>query len=102
MLLSLLVFCVSTIYNIHSNKASHNQQGLAVVMVGTVLAVSCSMLCYQTASKYKAIRHVLEKIVRRGRATPQNTTQNTSQGLVEMAECVAANNELREPLLQST
>ena len=114
-LTNLLAFAALSIY---ATKFSHskleNQQGLAVVMVGSVLAVSCGIIGYQIfciAIKCRAVQNIkrfLPANFNRHKETSQNSTKEqedsstkTTHSLVELAECETPNNELREPLLTS-
>ena len=117
-LTNLLVFAVLSIY---ATKFSHskleNQQGLAVVMVGSVLAVSCVIIGYKIfciAIKLRAVHNITNrllpgKFVRRKEKTENSTedqeqedmSTKTTHSLVELAKSETQNNELREPLLTS-
>ena len=116
-LTNLLAFASLSIY---TTKFSHskleNQQVLAVVMVGSVLAVSCGIIGYKIfciAIKCRAVHNISRflpaNIVKR-KEKPQNSTEEqedlstkSTQSVVELAECKTPkfNNELREPLLTS-
>jgi hypothetical protein len=129
-LTNLLVFAAVSVYTTQfSNNKVKNQQGLAVAMVGSVLAIFCGILGYQTfylvarckAIKfYEPVRVVLANVVKRkdnareSKASVQmqadiSTTTTCSMVEVterttpnyELVERTRANNELREPLLAS-
>ena len=107
-------------FAILSNKFSHskteNQQVLAVVMVGSVLAVFCGIIGYKIfciAIKCRAVhtinRFLPTNFVRR-KEKSQNSTEEQednstkiTHSLVELTECETpqCHNELREPLLTS-
>ena len=106
-------------FAILSTKFSHskpeNRQGLAVVMVGSVLAVSCGIIGYKIfyiSIKYRSI-HIINRfflailMVRLKKKSQKSTLQQednstkTTHSLVELTECETPNNELREPLLTS-
>ena len=114
-LTNLLAFAALSIY---ATKFSHskleNQQGLAVVMVGSVLAVSCGIIGYQIfciVIKCRAVHNIKRflpaNFVRRKEKSQNSTKEQedisikTTHSLVELAECETPNNELREPLLTS-
>ena len=85
LLLNLAVFTALSIYTtMFSSNKIRNQQVLAVVMVGTVLLLSCGILGYHIfviMSKYKAIRKLIELF-------PLNIIRqkNTAAELCEMCE----------------
>ena len=113
-LINMLVFAVLSIYIKFSHSKLENQQGLAVVMVGSVLAVSCGIIGYQIfyiAIKSRAVQNIKRflpaNFVRRKEKSQNSTKEQedsstkTTHSLVELAECETPNNELREPLLTS-
>ena len=110
-LLNLGTYAATSRYIVHYTKDKiANKQGLAVVMVGSVLVVFCGILGYRIfifISQYKEISHFFAaKIFQRKDTTvdSQSNTQVTNKAthsLVEMAECVTPSDELREPLLAS-
>ena len=113
-LTNLLAFAILSIY---ATKFSHskfkNQQGLAVVMVGSVLAVSCGIIGYKIFSisiKCRAIHNTINRFLpakfAKHKEEYQNSTEEqedistkTTHSSVELTECETSNNELREPLL---
>ena len=115
-LTNLLAFSALSIY---ATKFSHNklenQQGLAVVMVGSVLAVFCGIIGYKIfciAIKCRAVHQITNRFLPanfvKRKEKPQNSTEEqedistkTTHSLVELTECETSNNELREPLLAS-
>ena len=114
-LTNLLIFAALSIY---ATKFSHskleNQQGLAVVMVGSVLAVSCGIIGYQIfciVIKCRAVHNIKiflpANFVRRKEKSQNSTKEQEdistkiTHSIVELAECETPNNELREPLLTS-
>ena len=107
-LTNLLAFAALSIYNISHNKLKI-QQVLAVVMVGSVLAVSCGIIGYSIAIKCRVIhKRFLQANFVRHKEKSQNSIEEqedistkTTHSLVELTECEAPNNELREPLLTS-
>ena len=114
-LTNLLAFSVLSIYATKFSLSKlENQQGLAVVMVGSVLAVSIGIIGYKIfciAIKCRTIhnigRFLSANFVKR-KEKPQNSTEEqedistkTTHSLVELTECETPNNELREPLLAS-
>ena len=113
-LINMLVFAVLSIYVKFSHSKLENQQGLAVVMVGSVLAVFCGIIGYKIfciVIKFRAVhnikRFLLANFVRRKEKSQNSTKEQedistkTTHSLVELAECETPNNELREPLLTS-
>ena len=110
----MLVFAVLSIYVKFSHNKLENQQGLAVVMVGSVLAVFCGIIGYQIfciVIKFRAVHNIKRflpaNFVRRKEKSQNSTKEQedistkTTHSLVELAECETPNNELREPLLTS-
>ena len=108
LLLNLSVFVTISV----SRSSQISQQGLAVAMVGSVLALSCVVLGYQiflTFSKCKAVRKIINNIAeRKNPGESRNPTEkvqdistNTTHSLVEITECSTSNDQLREPLLTS-
>ena len=115
---NLLAFAALSIYTTKFSLRSLKlkiQQGLAVAMVGSVLAVSCGIIGYKIiciAIKSRAVHNVTNrflpvKFVKR-KEKPQNSTEEqedistkTTHSSVELTECETSNNELREPLLAS-
>ena len=111
-LTNLLVFAILSIYVKFSHSKLEKQQFLAVVMVGSVLAVFCGIIGYKIAIKCKAVHNITNRFLPtnfvRRREKSQNSTEEqednstkTTHSLVELAECETPNNELREPLLTS-
>ena len=112
-LINLLVFAILSIYVKFSHSKLESQQGLAVVMVGSVLAVSCGIIGYKIfciAIKCRAIHNITNRFLpaKKSKEKSQNSTEEqkyistkTTQSLVELTECETPNNELREPLLTS-
>ena len=112
-LTNLLVFAVLSIYVKFSHSKLENQQGLAVVMVGSVLAVSCGIIGYKIfciSIKCRAIHNTINRFLPakflKHKEESQNSTEEqqdinskTTHSLVELTECETSNNELREPLL---
>jgi hypothetical protein len=112
-LLNLGTFTVISYYIVQF-KITH-KQGLAVVMVGSALGVSCGILGYHiflVVSRYSAISRFLPRNIVKRKDHPGESqspvqeqeganTTTTTHSLVEMAECVNHNDELREPLLTS-
>ena len=115
-LINLLAFAVLSIY---ATKFSHskleNQRCLAVVMVGSVLAVSCGIIGYKIfciAIKCRVVHNIINRFLLanfvKRKEMPQNSTgeqadmcTKTTHSLVELTECETPNDELREPLLTS-
>ena len=113
-LVNLLVFVTVSFY---ATKFSHskleNQQVLAVVMVGSVLAVSCGIIGYKIfciAIKCRLVHNTINRFLPakfvKHKEESQNSTEEqedintkTTHSLVELTECETSNNELREPLL---
>ena len=115
-LINLLVFVTVSIYATKFSRSKlENQQGLAVVMVGSVLAVSCGIIGYKIfciAIKCRAVHNTINRFlpakVVKHKEESQNSTEEqqdintkTTHSLVELTECETSNNELREPLLTS-
>ena len=113
-LINMLVFAVLSIYVKFSHSKLENQQGLAVMMVGSVLTVSCGIIVYQIfciAIKCRAVHNIRRflpaNFVRRKEKSQNSAKEQedistkTTHSLVELAECETPNNELREPLLTS-
>ena len=117
-LINLLAFSALSIYTTKfslNNLKLKIQKVLAVVMVGSVLAVSCGIIGYKLffiAIKCRAVHNIRRFIlanltVRRKEKTQnlaleqENTSTKTTHSLVELTECETPNNELREPLLTS-
>jgi hypothetical protein len=115
-LLNLGIF-VAISHHIVQFKISHKQV-LAVAMAGSALGVSCGILGYHiflVVSRYSAIqklsRFLPRNIIKRkdlpgeSQSTVQEqegaNSNTTTHSLVEMAECAADHDELREPLLVS-
>jgi hypothetical protein len=115
-LLNLGIFVAISHY-ILQFKISHKQI-LAVAMVGSALGVSCGILGYHiflVVSRYSAIqklsRFLPRNIIKRKDLPGESqspvqeqegaNSNTTTHSLVEMAECVAHHDELREPLLIS-
>ena len=105
LLLNLTVFVIISA----SGLSQISQQGLAVAMVGSVMALSCVILGYQiflTFSKCKAVHKIINNIAKRkppGESRNptekvQDISTNTTQSLVEIT---TSNDQLREPLLTS-
>ena len=106
-------------FAILSNKFSHikteNQQGLAVVMVGSVLAVFCGIIGYKIfciAIKCRAVHKITNRFLpanfvkhkeksEKSTKEQEDMSTKTTHSLVELTECETSNNELREPLLTS-
>ena len=117
-LINLLAFSALSIYTTKfsiNNLKAKIQQVLTVVMVGSVLAVSCGIIGYKIfciSIKCRAVhnisRFLLANLTVRRKEEPQNSTKEqedsstkTTHSLVELTECETLNNELREPLLTS-
>ena len=112
-LTNLLAFAALSIYATKfSHSKTENQQGLAVVMVGSVLAVSCGIIGYKIfciAIKCRAIHNITNRFLQanfvKRKDKSQNITEdinsNITHSLVELTACETPNNELREPLLTS-
>ena len=116
-LTNLLAFAALSIYATKfSHSKTENQQGLAVVMVGSVLAVSCGIIGYKIfciAIKCRAVHNITNRFLPANFVKPmvkrkdksQNITEdinsNITHSLVELTEHETPNNELREPLLTS-
>ena len=108
LLLNLSIFAaLSTFYTL-SGMAEEIKQGLAVAMVGSVLALSCGIIGYQIFSKCKEF--IPTNIFKRKNTLGQprnplpkqeDINNKTTHSLVEIAECSTPNNQLREPLLLS-
>ena len=113
-LTNLLVFAVLSIYvKFSPHSKLENQQGLAVVMVGSVLAVSCGIIGYKIfciSIKCRAIHNTINRFLPakflKHKEESQNSTEEQqdinskiTHSLVELTECETSNNELREPLL---
>ena len=114
-LINLLVFAVLSIYVKFSHSKLENQQVLAVVMVGSVLAVSCGIIGYKIsciAIKCRAIHNIINRFLPakfvKHKEDPESqnfieerevVNTKTTHSLVELTECETSNNELREPLL---
>jgi predicted outer membrane repeat protein len=107
MLSNLMAFNAISMYTTSKLKA---QQGLALLMVGSVLVVSCGILCHQI--KTIAIRlGILSRLAHQvnqkwQRITPDNChsaaeTEVVTHTLIEVAGGVVSSNELRESLLAS-
>ena len=88
--------------------AKETKQGLAVAMVGSVLALSCGIIGYQIFSKCKEI--IPSNIFKRKNTSGQprnplpkqeDISNKPTHSLVEITECSTPNNQLREPLLFS-
>ena len=115
-LTNLLSFAALSIY---TTKFSHskleNQQGLAVVMVGSVLAVSCGIIGYKIfciAIKSRPVHNITNRFLpvkfvkhkeksQNSKEEQEDISTKTTHSLVELTECETPNNELREPLLTS-
>ena len=115
---NLLAFAALSIYTTKfslRNLKLKIQQGLAVAMVGSVLAVSCGIIGYKIiciAIKCREVHNITNrflpvKFVKR-KEKPQNPMEEqedistkTTHSSVELTECETSNNELREPLLAS-
>ena len=111
-LTNLLAFASLSIYTTKfSHSKTENQQVLAVVMVGSVLAVSCGIIGYKMfciAIKYRAVHNISRLLPANCKEKSQNSTEEQEEistkithSLVELTECKTPNNELREPLLAS-
>ena len=111
-LTNLLAFAILSSEFSHSK--TENQQGLAVVMVGSVLAVSIGIIGYKIfciaikcRTTHNFSRFILANFVKRKEKSDNSTedqediSTKTTHSLVELTECIAPNNELREPLLAS-
>ena len=110
----LLNLSVLSSFYASSGKTEESQRGLAVAMVGSVLAFSCGIVGYQiflTFSKFKAVRKLIPVSIAKRKnnsGEPQNPSPKqedistkTTHSLVEITECSTPNDELREPLLTS-
>ena len=108
LLLNLSVFAGLSIY-VSGRLSKKGQQGLAVAMVGSVLALSFVILGYLTFSNCKAVRKLIPANMVKRKDTsgePQNPSPKqedistkTTHSLVEITECSTPNDQLREPLL---
>ena len=113
-LTNLLAFAILSSELSHSK--TENQQGLAVVMVGSVLAVSIGIMGYKMfciaikcRTTHNISRFLPANFVKRKKKSENSTedqediSTKTTHSLVELTECETPkfNNELREPLLAS-
>lgn len=116
-ILNLGVFTAGSIYATYfSKRKTRNQQALAVAMVGSALAVFSGILVFQiyyttSHTVRKNVSYAVRKIVqcipkKKGKddaEDSQNPEEITRSEVtcteVKMAECNAANVQLREPLL---
>ena len=114
LLLNLSIFAALSSFYTSSGMIEESQQGLAVAMVGSVLALSCGIVGYQiflTVSKFKVVRKLIPVSIAKRKNTsrePQNpspkqddVSTKTTHSLVEITECSTPNDQLREPLLTS-
>ena len=111
LLLNLSFFVAFSIYA-SSGVTKESQQGLAVAMVGSVLALSCGILGFLTLSKCKAVhKFIPANIVKRKDTSgehrnpslkQEDVSTKTTHSLVEITECSTPNDQLREPLLTNS
>ena len=108
LLLNLSIFAALSTFYTSSGMAEEIKQGLAVAMVGSVLALSCGIIGYQIFSKCKEF--IPSNIFKRKNTLRQprnplpkqeDISNKTTHSLVEITECSTPNNQLREPLLLS-
>ena len=117
-LLNLVIFTVASIYHSHVTKNIANQQGLALAMVGSVLAAFWGILAYQIVhllKKFTAAHKIIQYIIpaqiksrcSAGEATsqpvsPQKTAEISNETTYSVMEMTKPAHELREPLLTSS
>jgi hypothetical protein len=106
MLSNLVAFTTLSTYTTSKLK---NQQGLALLMVGSILVVSCSILGYQfivTALRCgmfsRLVHHVKLKRTTSDECHNAASTELVTHTLLEVAGTVVTSNELRESLLASS